>query len=73
MRLIFELWDRYFQMETGRIVDDPTEDEDVEAEEEVAEIIRLPLGFQAPPVTVEDIGDDEDDEDESEAPEADCG
>lgn len=73
MRFVLELWDRYFQMESGLIVDDTSDPDVVEADEdEEVEVIRLPLGFQAPP-KVEVIEDDEDDEDESEAPEADCG
>jgi hypothetical protein len=49
MRLIFEIWNRYLQLETGEIIA-PVEEE---TEEEEAEIIRLPFGFQTPPVEVE--------------------
>lgn len=71
MRFVLELWDRYFQMESGHIIDDMSDQEPVDVEEEEVEVIRLPLGFQAPPVTVEEYEDDEDDE--GATPEADCG
>lgn len=67
MRLILEVFDRYFQLETGEIIE-PVELEEAE-EVEAPEFIRLPLGFQAPPPVDEERADDDDDE----TPEADCG
>lgn len=64
MKLIFEIWNRYLQLETGEIyqpVDDPEEEE----EEEPGEFIRLPLGFQPPP-------EEQDDDSEPETQEIDC-
>lgn len=71
MRFVLEVWDRYFQMESGRIVEDTSDQESIEIEEEAEEVVRLPLGFQAPLATVEEYEDDEDEE--SATPEADCG
>lgn len=62
MKLIFEIYNRYLQLETGDI-NEPVVVEDDEPEE--IETVRLPLGFQAPPKV--EVFDDDD-----ETPEADC-
>lgn len=72
MRLIFELRNRYFQLETGEITS--TDAVDIDEAEEIeltggGEAIRLPLGFELPPPADEGDSDDE----EYETPEADCG
>lgn len=69
MRFVLELWDRFVQVESGRIIDDDAADVEPVETEEAETTIRLPVGFQAPPVTVEGTEDDE----EEDATEADCG
>jgi hypothetical protein len=71
MRLIFEIANRYFQLETGEIHSDEIDeeiDEDDEAEEP-DEFVRLPIGFQPPPPAEPEVEDD--DETEYETPEVD--
>jgi hypothetical protein len=65
MKIIVEMLNRYFQMETGAIY----ETAEVEEVDEPNEEIRLPIGFQPPPVSNEEGLDNDE---EYEAPEADC-
>lgn len=67
MKLVVEAFSRYLVLETGAV---DYEAETVEETEDVAEIVRLPLGFQAPPVAAIEGADDGE---EPEAAEADCG
>jgi hypothetical protein len=62
MKLSFELLDRFFYAETGRVEPIPVVVEEEEEADEVAEVIRLPFGFLPPPV--EEVYSDGADEEE---------
>ena len=63
MRMVIELDNKYVSIEIGDLEPEDEADESVTAEE--SETIRLPLGFQAPPV-VEEIQGAEEEEHETE-------
>jgi hypothetical protein len=58
LTLSIELFDRFLFVESGRLEESSVIPE--ESDEESEEIVRLPLGFQAPPD--DEKGSDEDEE-----------